>query len=70
MTNRYPSRQVARDYRNVRPDRRVWLPDNDNKPGWKPPRPKPWIPANDNRPVPKLSEWSLSPLPKVPGWAR
>jgi len=70
MTNRYPSRQVARDYRNVRPDRRVWLPDNDNKPGWKPPRPRPWIPANDNRPVPKLSEWSLSPLPKVPGWAR
>ena len=70
-SNRYPERQVARDYRRDRPVRRYPTPDNDNKPGWRPPkRPLPLIPANDNRPVPKVDEWSFSKPPKIPGWMK
>lgn len=66
-TNRYPARgAVARDYRRDRPK---YYPDNDNRPRPKP-RPKPWIPVNDNRPVPKVTDWSVAPYPKIPGWAR
>lgn len=67
-TNRYPTRgAVARDYRRDRPTK--YTPDNDNRPRPKP-RPKPWIPVNDNRPVPKVTDWSVAPYPKIPGWAR
>ena len=73
-SNRYPNRgAVARDYRRDRPTR--WVPDNDNDPRWRRPRelprkPTPLIPANDNRPVPKVSDWSYSRPPKIPGYLR
>ena len=70
-SNRFPGRQVARDYRSDRPVRRYPVPDNDNKPGWRPPRkPLPLIPANDNRPVPKVGEWSFSRPPRIPGYLK
>lgn len=76
ISNRYPTarHQVARDYRRDRPERRYRprypTPDNDNKPGWKPRKPVPLIPANDNRPVPKVSDWSYSRPPRLPGYKR